>query len=212
MTIRLPLLGGLFGLLLGVLATGNAAAEAWATLPQAQPTRNPAKVEVIEFFWYGCPHCYAAEPRVAAWLKKQPADVEFVRVPAIFNARWAVLGRAYYAMQQLKLGDKAHQALFDAIHRDHKNLSDETSLAEFFATQGVPADKFRAAFNDFDVDSKVRRANQLTGRYGLEGVPTFIVNGKYRIDGTLAGSEAGMFEALDTLVAQELKTLAKPKQ
>ena len=212
MKMRLPLLAGLFGFLLGIAATGNAVAEAWATLPQAQPTRNPAKVEVIEFFWYGCPHCYAAEPRVAAWLKKQPAEVEFVRVPAIFNARWAVLGRAYYAMQQLKLGDKEHQALFDAIHRDRKNLGDETSLAEFFATQGVPAEKFRAAFNDFDVDGKVRRANHMTSTYGLEGVPAFIVNGKYRVDGTLAGSEAAMFEALDKLVAQELKTLKKPKK
>lgn len=207
--MRLPLFAGLFGLLLSLLATGSAVAEPWATLPQPQPTRNPAKVEVIEFFWYGCPHCYDAEPRVAGWLKKQPAEVEFVRVPAIFNPRWAVLGRAFYAMQQLKLGDKEHRALFDAIHRDRKNLNDEASLAEFFATLGVPADKFRSAFNDFDVDGKVRRANQMTAAYGLEGVPAFIVNGKYRIDGTLAGSEAGMFEALDQLVAQELKQIKK---
>lgn len=207
--MRLPLFAGLFGLLLSLLATGSAVAEPWATLPQPQPTRNPAKVEVIEFFWYGCPHCYDAEPRVAGWLKKQPAEVEFVRVPAIFNPRWAVLGRAFYAMQQLKLGDKEHRALFDAIHRDRKNLNDEASLVEFFATLGVPADKFRSAFNDFDVDGKVRRANQMTAAYGLEGVPAFIVNGKYRIDGTLAGSEAGMFEALDQLVAQELKQIKK---
>lgn len=207
--MRVPLLKSLFALLLGVLVSSTARAEPWVALPEAQPTRNPAKVEVIEFFWYGCSHCYDAEPRVAEWLKKQPGDVEFVRVPAIFNARWAVLGRAYYAMQQLKLGEKEHRALFDAIHRDRKNLNDEASLAEFFATLGVPAEKFRAAFNDFDVDGKVRRANQMTSAYGLEGVPTFVVNGKYRIDGTTAGSEAGMFAALDQLVAQELKSLRK---
>ncbi|MGE0810817.1 MAG: thiol:disulfide interchange protein DsbA/DsbL [Immundisolibacter sp.] len=207
--MRVPLLKSLFALLLGVLAVGGATAEPWVALPQAQPTRNPARVEVIEFFWYGCPHCYDAEPRVASWLKKQPAEVEFVRMPAIFNPRWAVLGRAYYAMQHLKLGDKEHRALFDAIHRDRKNLNDEASLAEFFATLGVPAETFRAAFNDFDVDGKVRRANQMTSAYGLEGVPAFIVNGKYRIDGTIAGSEAGMFEALDQLVAQELSSLKK---
>ena len=207
--MRLPLLTGLFALLLGLCGAASAAAEPWATLPQAQPTRNPAKVEVIEFFWYGCPHCYDAEPRVAAWVKQQPADVEFIRVPAIFNARWAVLGRAYYAMQHLQLGEKEHGALFDAIHRARKNLTDENSLAEFFSTLGVPDEKFREAFNDFDVDGKVRRANQMTAAYGLEGVPTFIVNGKYRVDGTTAGSEAGMFTALDTLVAQELKQLKK---
>lgn len=207
--MRLPLLTGLFGLLLSVLAVGSAHAEPWVALAKAQPTRNPAKVEVIEFFWYGCPHCYDAEPRVAGWLKKQPAEVEFVRVPAIFNARWAVLGRAYYAMQHLKLGEKEHRALFDAIHRDRKNLNDEASLVEFFATLGVPEEKFREAFNDFDVDGKVRRANQMTAAYGLEGVPAFVVNGKFRVDGTTAGSEAGMFEALDQLVAQELKALGK---
>jgi thiol:disulfide interchange protein DsbA len=207
--MRLPLLTGLFGLLLTLLAVGSAHAEPWAALAKAQPTRNPAKVEVIEFFWYGCPHCYDAEPRVAGWLKKQPAEVEFVRLPAIFNARWAVLGRAYYAMQHLKLGEKEHRALFDAIHRDRKNLNDEASLVEFFGTLGVPAEKFREAFNDFDVDGKVRRANQMTAAYGLEGVPAFVVNGKYRIDGSTAGSEAGMFEALDRLVAQELEALKK---
>jgi thiol:disulfide interchange protein DsbA len=207
--MRLPLLTGLFALLLTLFGAGNAVAEPWVALAQAQPTRNPAKVEVIEFFWYGCPHCYDAEPRVAAWVERQPASVEFVRVPAIFNARWAVLGRAYYAMQQLKLGDREHRALFDAIHRDHKNLNDEASLADFLAGLGVPREKFVAAFNSFDVNGKVGRANRMTAAYGLEGVPAFIVNGKYRIDGTTAGSEAGMFTALDQLVAQELKQLKK---
>ena len=208
--MRLSLLNGLFALLVGLLAAGPTRAEPWAVLPEAQPTRNPAKVEVIEFFWYGCSHCYDVEPRVASLLSRQPADaVEFVRVPAIFNPRWAVLGRAFYAMQHLNLGDETHRALFDAIHRDRRNLNDEASLTEFFATLGVPSQKFRAAFNDFDVDGKVRRANRMTAAYGLEGVPTFIVNGKYRIDGTIAGSQAGMFEALDQLVAQELKQLKK---
>jgi thiol:disulfide interchange protein DsbA len=207
--MRLPLLTGLFALLLTLFGAGNAVAEPWVALAQAQPTRNPAKVEVIEFFWYGCPHCYDAEPRVAAWVERQPASVEFVRVPAIFNARWAVLGRAYYAMQQLKLGDREHRALFDAIHRDHKNLNDEASLADFLAGLGVPREKFVAAFNSFDVNGKVGRANRMTAAYGLEGVPAFIVNGKYRIDGTTAGSEAGMFTALDQLVARELKQLKK---
>ncbi|MBC7162979.1 MAG: thiol:disulfide interchange protein DsbA/DsbL [Immundisolibacter sp.] len=200
--MRLPLLTGLFALLLTTL---GAQAEPWVELAQPQPTRDPAKVEVIEFFWYGCPHCYHAEPQIAAWRKKQPASVEFIRVPAIFNQRWAVLGRAYYAMQQLKLGEDVHKALFEAIHRDRKDLNDEASLTEFFAGQGVPREKFREAFNSFDVDGKLGRANQMTRAYGLEGVPTFIVNGKYRVDGTSAGSEEGMFAALDQLVAKELK-------
>lgn len=200
--MRLPLLTGLFALLLTTL---GAQAEPWAELAQPQPTRDPAKVEVIEFFWYGCPHCYDVEPLVTEWRKKLPASVDFIRVPAIFNQRWAVLGRAYYAMQQLKLGDDVHKALFDAIHRDRKNLSDEASLTEFFAGQGVPREKFREAFNSFDVDGKLGRAIQMTRAYGLEGVPTFIVNGKYRVDATSAGSEAAIFTALDQLVAREVK-------
>jgi len=200
--MRLPVLSGVFALLLTAFAVQ---AEPWVELTTPQPTRDPAKVEVIEFFWYGCPHCYHAEPQVAAWRKHQPPSVEFIRVPAIFNQRWAVLGRAYYAMQQLKLGEDVHRALFDAIHRDNKNLNDEASLTEFFAAQGVPREKFKEAFNSFDVDGKVGRANQMTRAYGLEGVPTFIVNGKYRVDGTSAGSVEAMFTALDQLVAQELK-------
>lgn len=200
--MRLTLLTGLLALL---LTTAGAHAEPWVELAQPQPTRDPAKVEVIEFFWYGCPHCYDAEPQVAAWRKRQPSSVEFIRVPAIFNQRWAVLARAYYAMQQLKLGEDVHKALFEAIHRDNKNLSDEASLTEFFAAQGVPREKFKEAFNSFDVDGKTGRANQMTRAYGLEGVPTFIVNGKYRVDGTSAGSTAAMFTALDQLVAKELK-------
>ena len=201
------LLTGLFALLL--TAFSSAHAEPWVELSQAQPTRNPAKVEVIEFFWYGCPHCFAVEPQVADWVKRQPDSVEFIRVPAIFNERWAVLGRAYYAMQQLKLGDKEHRALFDAIHRDHKNLTDEASLAEFFATQGVAPEKFKEAFESFDVDGKVGRANRMTSAYGLEGVPAFVVNGKYRVDATSAGSEEAMFTVLDQLVKQEQKS-SKP--
>ena len=200
--MRLSLLTGVFALL---LTTFTAQAEPWGELATPQPTRDPAKVEVIEFFWYGCPHCYHAEPLVAAWRKRQPPSVEFIRVPAIFNQHWAVLGRAYYAMQQLKLGEDVHKALFDAIHRDNKNLNDEASLTEFFAAQGVPREKFKEAFNSFDVDGKVRRANKMTRDYGLEGVPTFIVNGKYRVDGTSAGSVEAMFTALDQLVAKELK-------
>lgn len=201
--MRLTLLTGLLALL---LTTAGARAEPWVELAQPQPTRDPAKVEVIEFFWYGCPHCYEVEPDVAAWHKRQPSSVEFVRVPAIFNQRWATLARAYYAMQQLQLGEDVHTALFEAIHRDNKNLNDEASLTEFFAAQGVPREKFKSAFNSFDVDGKAGRANQMTRAYGLEGVPAFIVNGKYRVDGTSAGSTAAMLTALDQLVAKELKS------
>ncbi len=189
-----------------LLTALGANAAPWVELAKPQPTQDPAKIEVIEFFWYGCPHCYYAEPAVAEWRKRQPAEVQFVRVPAIFNTNWAVLGRAYYAMQQLGLGEDVHRALFEAIHTDRKNLNDDASLTEFFATHGVPREKFADAYHSFGVDSQTGRANQMTRAYGLEGVPTFIVNGKFRVDGTSAGSEAGMFEALDQLVAQELKT------
>lgn len=201
--MRLTALTGLFALLLTAVA---ARAEPWVELASPQPTRDPAKVEVIEFFWYGCPHCYQVEPRVADWLARQPEQVEFIRVPAVFSARWAMLARAYYAMQQLRLGEDAHRALFNAIHRERRNLDDEASLTEFFVARGVSEQAFRDAFHSFDVDRKVRQANQMTRDYALEGVPTFIVEGTYRVDGPSAGSEDKMFDALDRLVAQTLKT------
>lgn len=149
-------------------------------LSPAQPTESPGKVEVIEFFSYGCPHCYSMQPLLTKWAKELPANVVLVRVPVSLGHReWGQLSRAYYALGAT--GDLARldDALFAAIHKDKRPLFDEESLAVWAASQGVDAAKFRAAFNSFDVTTKATRAEQLARNYQVTSIPHLSVDGKY---------------------------------
>lgn len=169
-----------------------------------QPTDSGDKIEVIEMFWYGCPHCFHFEPRLNEWLQKQkPANVVFKRIPADFNGRWETLARAYYTAKVLGVADRVHEDLFNAIHVKGKRMDSEAQLADFFAAHGVPRDKFKGAFHSFAVDAKVRRAQDLTRRYGIDGVPALIIDGKYRTDATMAGSQAAMIDVLNYLIKKE---------
>lgn len=170
-----------------------------------QPTSTGNKIEVVEQFWYGCPHCYQFEPYVQKWLKTKPANVEFVRVPGIFRPEWALLGRAYYTEEALGVFDKTHDALFAAVHELKRKLETEDQLAAFFAENGVKDDDFRKAFRSFAVESKVRRAQEMSQRYGAKGVPTVIVNGKYRVGASMPGvqTHANVFKVVDYLIQKE---------
>lgn len=172
--------------------------------PGEQTNVPEGKVEVVEMFWYGCGHCYAFEPHLHEWLQRKPANVEFVRIPAIFNSKaWRLHAQAYYTAEVLGLTDKIHGPLLDAIHKDKRQLNSEQSLAEFFAGYGVDKKKFSDTMGSFAVQVKVNRAERLTQRYGLTGVPTLIVAGKYRTEGSLAGSYQGMLNVVEHLVAKE---------
>ncbi|MFZ1831087.1 MAG: thiol:disulfide interchange protein DsbA/DsbL [Candidatus Competibacteraceae bacterium] len=161
------------------------------------PPATPGKVEVVEMFWYGCPHCYDLEPVTEEWLKRKPENVVFMRVPVAFGATWEPGARAYYAAEALGVLDKLHPALFDAFHKRRK-LSTEDELAAFFAEHGVDQDAFRKAYKSFQTETQLRRGNQLAQRYGLKGVPAVIVNGKYDI------RSPRMFEVVDFLIAREI--------
>lgn len=162
------------------------------------------RIEIVEMFWYGCPHCYQFEPVIDGWLEHKADNIEFVRVPAVFARNWETHARAYYAAEQLGVLGQSHKALFDALHRDRKRLFTEDALAEFFTRFGVSADDFRAAYNSFDVDKKTRRAISLTRRYGIGGVPAIIVNGKYRASTTQTdGSYEELLKVADFLAAKE---------
>ncbi|TCO82629.1 thiol:disulfide interchange protein DsbA [Plasticicumulans lactativorans] len=163
----------------------------------------PGQVEVVELFWYGCPHCYALEPVIEGWLANKPAAATFVRIPAPLNPQWEVGTRTYYALEALGLLDKLHRPLFDAIHREHRNLFSEEAVADFVAEQGGDRDAFIRAYRSFDVDAKTRRARQLTGQYRVTGVPSVIVAGKYMTDIGMAGSPQALIELINFLVAQE---------
>jgi thiol:disulfide interchange protein DsbA len=144
----------------------------------------PGKVEVIEFFWYGCIHCYNLEPRLETWLKKLPSDAEFKRIPAVFNARWAADAATFYAFEAMGVLPKVHRAFFDAIHRDHLDTSNRAALDEWLGKNGLDARKYEETVKSFGVQSKVRRASQLTVASKIDGTPALTVQGRYMIGGS----------------------------
>jgi thiol:disulfide interchange protein DsbA len=169
----------------------------------AQPTQHPDKIEVIEFFWYGCPHCYSFEPLLDNWSKNLPKNVEFIRQPAAFNELWSKHAKAYYTAEALGIVDKVHADLFDAIQNKKESLDTEEALSKFFIAHGVNETQFKEAYNSFVVDSKMRQAPLMAARYGITGVPAIIINGKYKTNGTLAGSHEKMIEVMNQLIKQE---------
>lgn len=170
-----------------------------------QPTSTEGKIEVVEMFWYGCPHCNDLEPYVERWLKKMPKKAEFIRMPAIFNPKWEVHARAYYTAEILGALDKTHKAMFAAIHGQKRKLNTEKEIMNFFAERGVSNKDFKRVFKSFAVEAKVRRAKDMSRRYGIKGVPSLIVNGKYRTGSTLAGNNANIFKVVNHLIKQESK-------
>ena len=168
----------------------------YVQLPTPVAPETSDKVEVIEMFWYGCPHCHDLEPSVQEWLKRKPDNVEFTRIPVAFGASWEPGARAYYAAEALGVLDKVHQPLFDAYHQRRK-LSNEDELAAFFAEHGVDQEAFRKAYQSFQTETQLRRGNQLAQRFGVRGVPAVIVNGKYDV------RSPRMFEVVDFLIAKE---------
>ena len=168
------------------------------------PTSTGDKLEVVEAFWYGCPHCYALESTLEEWLKHKPDNVEFVRIPAVLGRTWEPHAQAYYAAQELGVLDKIHKPLFDAIHAKKRLLANEQQLADFFAEQGVDRDAFLKAYDSFAVTKvQLPRSEKLIQSYGVQGVPAIIVNGKYITNITMAGSPQRVFEVVDYLLRQE---------
>jgi thiol:disulfide interchange protein DsbA len=168
-----------------------------------QPTSVAGKIEVLEFFWYGCPHCYKFEPYLQKWKKTLPADVVFIRVPAIFNAKWEVHARAYYTAELLGIAEQIHLPLFQAIHDKRQNLFTQEALSHFFAQYGVTPQTFNNTYNSYMVNNRIQQAKQLLAAYKIDGVPTMVVNGKYTTSATLTGSHARAIEVVDQLIEKE---------
>jgi len=165
------------------------------------------RVGVEEFFWYGCPHCYALDPAIAAWAKAKPADVDFVRVPnTLGRPEGALHAKAFYTADSLNMLDKLHPALFDAIHKHNIPLSTEAQIAEVFnRNAGLMPDVFAGTFNGFAVDSRFRRSEQLSKTYGITSVPVVVVGGKYSTSAQMAGGNEQMLKVVDFLVAKVRK-------
>ncbi len=170
-----------------------------------QSTDTGSKIEVLEFFWYGCPHCYSFEPYIKAWKKTMPANVEFVRVPAIFRPDWEVQARTYYALSDMGVIEDLHGKIFTAIHKNKKRLNKKESITDFVVSNGVDRKKFEAAYNSFSVDSMVRKAKKKQTAYQIQGVPSIVVNGKYLTSGSMSGSYKNMIKIMDHLIEKESK-------
>lgn len=158
--------------------------------PQALPTDNPAKVEVVELFWYGCPHCYHLDPTLSGWVKKLPKEVDFKRIPGVFQPAWVPMAKAYYTLEALNLLDKLHANLFEAIHQQKAvDPTSEASAIDWITKQsGLDRKKVEETFNSFSVNTKVSRAAQYSRACGATGVPAIIVDGRFLTSVKLATS------------------------
>ncbi len=158
------------------------------------------KVEVVEFFGYWCPHCYAFESTLEAWVKRLPADVSFRRVPVAFGVPQQPLQKAYFALEDLGQINNLHRKIFAAIHQQNKRLGSESEIFEFVGAQGVDMSKFREAFGSFSVNTRATRARQLSQDYKIDGVPTLGVHGRFFTSGSLSGGNDRMVAVADFLI------------
>jgi thiol:disulfide interchange protein DsbA len=166
-------------------------------------TADPDKIEVAEFFWYGCGHCYTFEPMIEQWKKSLPDDVGFHGSPAIWNAQMELHARAFYAAEVLGVLDTMHPVIFQAMNVDRKRLSSEAEIAALFTANGVSAEDFAKAFSSFGVSSQVRQANARARAAKITGTPALMVNGKYHISTRKAGSQANMLKVAEFLIEKE---------
>ncbi len=174
----------------------------------AKPVQTDApagKVEVIEFFWYSCPHCNAFEPELEAWIKAAPKDLLIRRIPVAFNASFVPQQKLYFALESMGKLPDLHGKVFRAIHVERLPLNKDDLIFDWIGKQGVDVAKFKEAYNSFSVSNQVRKAAQLQEAYGVEGVPSMGVAGRYYTDGTMAGSMTGVLQAVDYLAAQARK-------
>jgi thiol:disulfide interchange protein DsbA len=186
-------------------AAGSAQDFQYTELNPPLPVESKGKIEVIEFFWYGCPHCHTLEPYIESWLKKLPPDVEFRRVPAIFNNRWGHDAAIYYTLESMGLVDKLHRPLFDAIHKDSLRTDNEAALSAWLTKNGVDAKKFMDTLKSFGVQSKTRRAVQQTVAYKIDGTPAMAVAGRYTVSAQQGRTQQGILDAVNSLVEMARK-------
>ncbi|MFN0306272.1 MAG: thiol:disulfide interchange protein DsbA/DsbL [Burkholderiales bacterium] len=166
----------------------------------AHTTDAAGKIEVLEFFWYGCPHCHNLEPAIEAWLKKLPADVVFRRVPAVFNQNWEAAARVYYTLDAMGQLDRLHKVFFDSIHNDSLRYTNQGQFDAWLTKNGIALDKYTTTSKSFTVESKVRRATQLTNEYKFDGVPALVVQGRFVVGAQT--SPAQQLQNVDFFIAQ----------
>ena len=175
----------------------------YAVLSSPVPVAQPEKIEVVELFWYGCPHCYQLEATINPWAAALPEDVNFVRVPAMFGGIWNLHGQLFYTLENLKVDETVHNSIFNALHNQGRKLSSLNEITQFVATQGVDKDIFVKTWNSFSVKSQMEKAKKLAMAYQISGVPAVVINGKYRFDIGMAGGLQQTVDVADVLIEKE---------
>ena len=175
----------------------------------SQPTQTGDKIEVLEFFWYGCPHCFAFEPRIQKWLTTKSAAAEFVRLPAVFRPSWKVHARTYYALEMMGIIEEMHTKIFSAMHNKKMKLDTLGAMSGFLERQKVDKKKFLDTYNSFAVETKLRKAVRKLKDYNVRGVPALAVNGKYYITASSAGSYEKLIDIVNYLIKKEEAAIKK---
>ncbi|HEV7802533.1 MAG TPA: thiol:disulfide interchange protein DsbA/DsbL [Burkholderiales bacterium] len=206
----LRLVAALMCLTLAGAASAQVAGKDFTPVTPPQPTETGNRIEVIEFFSYACPHCHTLEVPLNGWLKRKPADVEFRRVPVIFNESWVPFARLYYTLEAMGLVDKLHREVFTAIHEQKVRLQDPKVLFDWVATKGVDKQKFMDTFNSFAVQSRTQRSPDTTRRYDVEFTPAVVIDGRYLTAPSMTGTGSSVdydrfFKVVDQLIATARK-------
>ncbi len=194
------------GTVFGAAGTANAAG-GYELVNPPQNTASADTVEVLEFFWLGCPHCYSFEPTIAAWEENMPENVTFVREAPPLNPSWEQHSRGFYAAQLMGQETPFVNAMFKAIHEEKKRMRKPSDIAELAATLGMDKDKFIKTMKSFAVQTKMNRSIQLAQGAGITGVPAIMINGKYRTSASLAGGNAGMIDVINETIAMEKQAM-----
>jgi thiol:disulfide interchange protein DsbA len=207
----------LLALLIGAFTSGLAVADPpvldkdYRLIVPPQPGDGSKRIEVVEFFYYGCPHCYDLEPALKNWLKRKPADVEFRQQPAVFRENWIPLTKTYFALDAMGLLPKLSDKVYAAVHDEGLGLSDEALMSKWIGQQGVDPVKFSEAYRSFAVQNNVQRAVQITRDYQVKGTPSIAVAGKYITSPSMTGGFDRFFQVVDQLIEMARKEAAGKK-
>lgn len=199
--IALGVVGALGGLSPALAQKAGAFQKARREVPRS----TPGKIDVVEFFWYGCIHCFNFEPKVNAWSKKLPGDVVFTKVPVAFQGSIVTEGhqRLYYTLEAMGKLDMAHNKVFEAMHKDKKKLATEAQIFDFAQSIGLKREEFANAFKSFGVNAKCAQAKALYSSYGAEGVPTLGIDGKFFTSASIAGNEDSALRVAEALIKRQ---------
>ncbi|MFK7856299.1 MAG: thiol:disulfide interchange protein DsbA/DsbL [Granulosicoccus sp.] len=195
---------------LSMASAGRALAQAnkgYEIISPALNTRDASKVEVLEYFWFGCPHCFAFEPHINSWAANRPAYIDFVREAPPLNPSWEPHSRAFYAAELMGVTDKFFEPMFNGIHAERRALRSPDQIASFAGELDIDKKMFRKTMDSFAVNTRIKQAMHMARASKVSAVPTVIINGKYRTGGSLAGSHKGMVDVIEHLTAQEQKLI-----